>query len=172
MGLLNGLLTLQPVSRVRRNHGLEHATLNILAEQYPHAHLAGHSDVGGFWVIGDVPTEVLADAVTQALERMRAGEHGLAIHPNCGTNFVTAGAAAGVVAWLVMLPGGKTLRQKLERLPMVISLATLAIIAAQPLGLQLQAQVTTSGRPGDLAVIQVTAGQQGRLMAHRVATQG
>ena len=122
--------------------------------------------------MGDVSTQSVADAVGLALERMRAGESDLAIHPNCGTNFVTAGAAAGLAAWLVMLPGGKSLRQKLERLPMVISLATLAIIAAQPLGLILQARVTTSGQPGDLAVTQIIAGQQGRLLAHRVMTQG
>lgn len=172
MGILDSLLALPAVSRVRRNHGVEHATLNILAEQFPRAHLGGHSDVGGFWVIGDVPTQAVADAVGLALERMRAGEHGLAIHPNCGTNFVTAGAAAGLVAWLVMLPGGKSIRQKVERLPMVISLATLAIIVAQPLGLLLQARVTTSGLPGDLAVTQIIADQQGRLLTHRVMTQG
>jgi hypothetical protein len=172
MGILDNLLSLPAVSRVRRNHGLEHATLNILAEQFPRAPLAGHSDVGGFWVIGDVPTQAVADAAGLALERMRAGEHGLAIHPNCGTNFVTAGAAAGLAAWLVMLPGGKSIRQKVERLPMVISLATLAIIVAQPLGLLLQARVTTSGLPGDLAVTQIIAGQQGQLLTHRVMTQG
>ncbi len=172
MGLLDSFLSVPAVSRVRRNHGLEHATLNILAEQFPRLHLAGHSDVAGFWVIGDVSTEVVAEAIGLALERMKAGEQELAIHPNCGTNFVTAGAAAGIAAWLVMLTSGRPLRQKLERLPMVISLATLAIIIAQPLGLILQARVTTSGKPGNLLVTQISAGQQGRFLAHRVVTQG
>jgi hypothetical protein len=172
MGLLDSFLSLPAVSRVRRNHGLEHATLNILAEQNPRLHLAGHSDVAGFWVVGDVPTEAVAEAVGLALERMKAGEQELAIHANCGTNFVTAGAAAGIAAWLVMLTSGRSLRQKIERLPMVISLATVAIIIAQPLGLILQARVTTSGKPGNLRVIQISAGQQGHFLAHRVVTQG
>lgn len=172
MELLDIFLNLPAVSRVRRNHGLEHATLHILAEQYPHTHLAGHSDVAGFWVLGDVSTEAVADAVELALKRLRSGENELAIHPNCGTNFVAAGAAAGLAAWLVMLPGGQKLRDKLERLPMVVALATLAIIVAQPFGLLLQARVTTSGKPGDLQVTQITAGQQGRLQAYRVVTQG
>lgn len=172
MGILDSLLNTPAVSRVRRNHGLEHATLNILAQAYPHSYLAGHSDVGGFWVVGDVPTEVLADAVGQALDRMNAGEKELAIHPNCGTNFVTAGAAAGLAAWLVMLTGGRGIRQKLDRLPLVIAMATLALIAAQPLGFILQARVTTSGQPGNLKVIEIMAEQQGRLQAHRVLTQG
>ena len=172
MGILDSLLNLPSVSRVRRNHGLEHATLNILAEHFPHSHLAGHSDVAGFWVIGDVPTEAVAEAVGSALERMKAGEQDLAIHPNCGTNFVTAGAAAGIAAWLVMLTSGRSLRQRIDRLPMVISLATVAIIFAQPLGLLLQARVTTSGKPGDLQVTRIAAEQQGRFMAHRIVTQG
>jgi len=172
MSIFNSLLNVQPVSRVRRNHGLEHATLNILAEQHPHLHLAGHSDMEGFWVIGDVSTEDLANAVDLALARMNAGESDLAIHPNCGTNFVTAGAAAGLTAWLVMLTSGRGLRQKLERLPLVISLATLALIAAQPLGLLVQARVTTSGVPGGLQVTQIMAGNQGRLKSHRVVTRG
>ena len=172
MGILDSFLNITAVSRVRRNHGLEHATLNILAQQHPHIYLAGHSDVQGFWVVGDVPTQDLADAVGQALDRMNAGERDLAIHPNCGTNFVTAGAAAGLAAWLVMLTGGRSLRQKLDRLPLVISMATLALIAAQPLGLILQARVTTSGQPGNLRVTEIMARQQGRLLTHRVVTQG
>ncbi len=172
MGILDSFFNSNMVSRVRRNHGLEHATLNILAQQFPHTHMAGHSDPGGFWVMGDIPTQALADAVTQALDRLKAGEKDLAIHPNCGTNFVTAGAAAGLAAWLVMLIGGRSLRQKLDRLPLVVSAATIALILAQPLGLMLQAEVTTSGEPGSLKVTEIFANPQGRMQAHRVLTQG
>jgi hypothetical protein len=42
------------ISRVQRNHGLEHATLHILSQRYPKQSLSGHSDTGGFWIIGDV----------------------------------------------------------------------------------------------------------------------
>ncbi len=172
MGLLDVFLNSPALLRVRRNHGLEHATINVLTEQFPNLHLAGHSDMAGFWIIGNVSTESLADAVEQALNRLQSGERDLAIHPNCGTNFVTAGAAAGLAAWLVMLPGGRGLRNKIERLPMVVMLATLAIMIAQPFGPLLQARVTTSGEPGNLQVTQISAGQQGRLQAYRVITQG
>src|SRR5512141_1408005 len=93
----NGFVS--PLSRLQRNHGLEHATLHVLADGDPHLSLAGHSDLGGFWILGNVETDTLRSAVQEALERMRNGEHNLAVHPNCGTNFVATGALAGLAAW-------------------------------------------------------------------------
>src|SRR5512143_927816 len=102
------------ISRIRRNHGLEHATLHTLANRLPHTMLAGHSDTGGFWIIGDVSTDVLQAAVQEALTRLRAGESGLAVHPNCGTNIVTAGAMAGLAGAMAMFGSGKQIRDKLS----------------------------------------------------------
>ena len=160
------------VSRVRRNHGLEHATLNILSGIFPRVSMAGHSDVNGFWIVGDVPTEAVENAVHSALQRMQDGEQELAIHSNCGTNFVATGLLAGVATWLGMLGTGPSFGKKIERLPLLISLATLAVFFGQPLGLVLQARVTTSGQPGALQVMQVIPTRQGRFPAHRVLTQG
>jgi DNA polymerase-3 subunit delta len=85
------VLNYPPISRVRRNHGLEHATLHILSQHSPKRPLAGHSDTRGFWVLGNVPTDEVQEAVAEAIRRMNAGEQNLAVHPNCGTNFVTSG---------------------------------------------------------------------------------
>ena len=161
-----------PFSRLQRNHGLEHATLHILAESHPHLSMAGHSDLGGFWILGNVETDELRSAVDEALERMRAGEHGLAVHPNCGTNFVATGALAGLAAWAAMLGSGRDTRDKFERLPIVIGMATIALLAGQPMGLLLQSRVTTSGYPGALEVVDIQPSQRGRVRAHRVSTRG
>jgi hypothetical protein len=165
-------LSFSPVSRVRRNHGLEHATLHILAQRDFRRPLAGHSDMSGFWILGDVTTEELGSAVQEALNRLRGGEYDLAIHPNCGTNFVASGFLAGSVAFLGMLGSGRRTRDRLERLPLVITLATLALIAAQPLGLLLQKQVTTSGDPEALEILEIIASQRGRFKTHRIITTG
>jgi hypothetical protein len=170
--LFGTLLSVTPVSRVRRNHGLEHATLHILSERFPKLSLAGHSDTGGFWVLGDVSTEDIRSAAEEALQRMRSGEHNLAVHPNCGTNFVTAGTMAGVAAALAMLGAGKRNRDKLERIPLAASLATVALMFAQPMGLKIQEQVTTSGIPERLQIIDIQPSRRGRIQAHRVITQG
>ena len=41
------LLDLPPVSRVRRNHALEHATMRVLTERQRHLRLVGRSSLGG-----------------------------------------------------------------------------------------------------------------------------
>ena len=172
MSTMEMILSGQAVSRIRRNHGLEHATLHVLAEKFPRVSMAGHSDADGFWLLGDVPDDAVAEAVETALSRLRAGEEELAVHPNCSTNFVASGVIAGMAAWLGMLGAGKGLRSKLERIPMVISLTTMALFFAQPVGLMLQARVTTSGQPGNLQVTKINATQRGRFPAHRVLTDG
>jgi hypothetical protein len=159
-------------SRIRRNHGLEHATLNVLARSYPSTSLAGHSDFNGFWIIGNVPQEALASAAAEALARLRAGERYLAIHPGCGTNYATSGVLAGSAAALAMLGAGKRKRDWLERLPLATMLATLALIVSQPLGMAVQANLTTSGEPGDLRITQIKQSRQGRFPAFRILTQG
>lgn len=169
--LLLSVLKVDPVSRVRRNHGLEHATLHILAQRYPRTPMAGHSDASGYWILGDVSTEEVASAAREALQRMQGGEHSLAVHPNCGTNLVTAGVLSGGLAWLTMLSAGRR-EEKLDRLPLTILMATLGLAAAGPLGLFLQAHVTTSGQPEGLEIVEVVRSQNGRLVSHRVVTQG
>jgi hypothetical protein len=159
-------------SRVQRNHGLEHATLHILARRFPHQAMAGYSDTGGFWLVGDIPSDEVEAAVREALARMRAGESGLAVHPNCGTNFATSGILAGLAAGLAVMGAGPRLRDKLERLPLAATLATLALIISQPLGLFLQARYTTSGVPGNLEVALIRRRRRGNVSAHRVQTQG
>jgi hypothetical protein len=160
------------VSRIRRNHGLEHATLHVLAKYLPHTMLAGHSDIGGFIIIGDVPSETLHSAVEEAIIRLRSGESHLAIHPNCGTNYVTTGVLAGLAGAFAMVGSGRHVRDKLARLPFAAALATIALIFSQPLGLLLQQRVTTSGNPGSLEVTQITHRKQGRVTIHRIQTRG
>lgn len=166
------LLNVPLLSRIRRNHGLEHATLHVLARRYPRQSLGGYSSPGGFWIVGNLPTEAVQAAVNEALERLRAGERHLAVHPFCGTNFATTGALAGLAGAGAMLGVGRRLRDKLERLPVAMALATLALIIAQPLALTIQARLTTSGEPGNLEVIRITRQQQGNLVIHRVETRG
>ena len=160
------------VSRIRRNHGLEHATLKVLARRFPRLSIAGYSYPGGFFIIGRVPTETLQSAVEDALQRLQNGEHDLAIHPGCGTNYLTTGLLAGLAGGIVMLGAGKRWRNWLVRLPLAISLASLAVIFSQPLGRMLQEKVTTDGHPGDLRVIEIMRYDQGNVTLHRVRTRG
>lgn len=167
-----GLLNHPVVSRIRRNHGLEHAVLHLLAARYPNRSMAGHSDFAGFWIIANLETAAVETAVHDALERLRRGDAGLAIHPNCGTNLATAGVLAGVGAALAMAGSRPRFSARLERLPTAIVFATAGVALARPLGLLLQAHVTTSGLPGSLEVVKVAPLRLGRTKAHRITTQG
>jgi hypothetical protein len=160
------------VSRVRRNHGLEHATLHLLAQRYPARGFSGHSDTGGFWIVGDASREEVSACVQDALSRMRAGEQYLAVHPNCGTNFVASGLLAGLAGFVAFAGGKQRLRDKVERLPLAATLSILAIMLAKPLGLQLQRKVTTSGDPGGLQIVSIISSRRGRWMTHRIRTTG
>jgi hypothetical protein len=172
MSILDPILNIPLISRIRRNHGLEHASLHILAERHPGLRMGGYSDFNGFWLVGDLTVEQIKQAAGEALKRMKAGEHHLAVHPNCGTNFATAGSLAGLAGVFGMWRVGDRKRDKLERLPMVAAFATLALILAQPLGLRVQQHITTCGQPGELEVVNILPAQRRRIKAHRVLTRG
>ena len=169
---LESVLNSPVISRVRRNHGLEHATLHVLAQRFPGVPIAGHSTASGFRLLGELSTEAVQSAVEEALRRMQAGEAKLAIHPNCGTNFVTAGIFSGLAGAAAMFRVGSRPRDKLERLPVAIVMATLALFVAYPLGLKLQEKVTTSGAPGTLQVEKIIKTRRGALTVHQILTQG
>lgn len=167
MQALQPILQFEPIDRVRRNHGLEHATIHVLAGRKRRS-LAGYSDTKGFWLMGDLDTAEVEAGVNEALHRMRNGEPDLAVHPGCGTNYVTAGAFGALAAFVAFF-GAKTFTDKLARLPMAIALVTGALIFAQPVGLKLQAEITTDGRVRGLEVASVKRVRDG---LHRVETQG
>lgn len=168
----NSVLNFYPISRIRRNHGLEHATMKVLNLRFPKLSLGGMSSPHGFTIVGDVTSEDVADAAIEALKRLRAGESELAQHPNCGTNFAIPGAFAGLAAWLGTLGCGKSFKDKLERLPLVMVLATMALILTYPLGPLFQKRVTTSGDPQGLELERVETIIRAGVKLHHVTTRG
>lgn len=157
--------------RIRRNHGLEHASIHVLTEKNPRRSIAGHSDSGGFWLFGNLSLDEARAAVEEALRRLRSGERQLAVHPNCGTNLVVSGAAAGLFGALSMTGAGSKRTALIERLPLAVLLSTVALLVARPLGLRVQERITTTGDPGDLEIIGIRQSHRGKLIMHRVETR-
>lgn len=170
VSLLQRLLSFQPIDRTRRNHGLEHATITLLSQKHRGLSMVGRSTPNGFYLYGEVPTEEVHDAAQEALQRMKNGEHHLAVHPNCGTNFLTAGFSAAFAAFFGFL-GANNWRTRMERLPIVAVFSTLALILSQPLGLAIQRDITTSGEMRALEIVSITRKQQGRMTMHTVKTR-
>jgi len=163
------ILDLPLILETRRNHALEHATIHILAAKYPENHLAGHSNPTGFYILGNVTTDDLQFAVTEALTRLRAGESELAIHAGCGTNFATTALLAGTLAWFP-LSGSKSARRRLWLLPFAVAFGVLGYVLSQPLGPILQAKVTTEADMGKLQIEDIIPLRKRGVAVHRVIT--
>jgi len=152
--LARPVLDMPVIRQVRRNHGLEHATVTILSSRIRGLRMSGRSSANGFVLFGDVPTDAVEAAAHDALNRMRGGEHHLAIHPNCGTNLVTTGMLTSLVA-LFGFAGTKR-RDSFNRLPVVMVMMMVVVLYSQPLGMSLQKYFTTDGDPADLEIIRIT----------------
>jgi hypothetical protein len=146
-------LDLPLLLETRRNHALEHATLHVLARTH-HQSMAGHSNPTGFFILGDLTTEEVTRAATEAWTRLNAGEHHLAIHPGCGTNLATNLVLASTLGW-IPLRGRKSTLGRLSVLPLAILLAAIGFSLARPLGPKLQERVTTEPRLGDMNIVEV-----------------
>ena len=163
------LLDLPVISHTRRNHGLEHATIHVLSEHTPSLRLAGRSQPNGFFLYGDLKTEQIAQAVDEALRRMRAGESRLAVHPGCGTNLVASGLLSGGLAFLMSLISGRR-APWYERLPNAVLGGMAGAAISKPVGPWLQVNVTTSADMSNMRVRRITRRPSGPLPTHFVET--
>jgi len=170
VNLIQAFLRQKQILSIRRNHSVEHATIHILSKQHPSIPISGYSDARGFWILAHIPLEDIQLAVDEAVARLKAGESRLAYHPNCGTNFVTSGIMAGLAAWVGMIGVGKKFSEKVERLPVVFTLSTLALIAAQPVAYNLQVNGSTTSDLGNYAVLQIEDVSRGAVQAFRIHT--
>ncbi len=155
------------IKRVRRNHALEHATIHVLSEKHRSLKIVGRSTFSGFYLYGNLTTAMVLDAAQDACARLRAGEQHLAIHPNCGTNLVTAGSMAGLATFAVL---GNTKKRRLEMLPTALLAATMALILARPIGPRFQEHFTTLADLGDMTVRGVRREERGSIVVHFVET--
>ena len=71
---MNFLDQIPIVSTVRRNHGVEHATIHVLASRLQNLALVGHATLDGFNLYGEVEADQVDSAANEALRRLRAGD--------------------------------------------------------------------------------------------------
>ncbi len=168
---MGSILNLIPFfGATRRNHALEHATMQVLSRRYSGLRMAGISGPLGFTLIGDLPTEVVTDAVLEAQQRLKSGEKELAIHPNCGTNLAAssgiAGAAASMVIWGL---AGKRAPRWFQYL-MGALVAVPFFLISRPLGPKLQRAFTVEPNLGHQQVRLVESRKTGNSFVHVIST--
>jgi hypothetical protein len=160
------ILDLPYILETRRNHALEHATLHMLVRTHP-GNMAGHSNPTGFFLFGNFSTLAVWEASTEALERLRKGESGLAIHAGCGTNMATTTLLAGTLAWSVLRLAKSNLTRVLL-LPIAVIFAVIGVLISRPLGPILQQHITTEADIGNLQIIDIIPVRKG---LHRIITK-
>lgn len=126
---------------IRRNHGLEHATVSVLLARHGPRRLAGRATADGFYILGRVDEVTLRSCAEEALSRMQRGEAGLAVSPLCGTNIAVTGAVTAAATMATLSRShGIGLR---DRFGNAFAASMLGVVLAQPLGRFVQAHLTT-----------------------------
>lgn len=91
---------------LRRNHALEHATVNVLERRYGYRNLAGYAENNGFYIIGTNNIFQVEQAAREALTLLKRGEKELAVHDKCGTSISMVNFLSSIVfISLILLTG-------------------------------------------------------------------
>ena len=154
------ILDLPLVLETRRNHAVEHATLHILARKYKNQNMAGHSNPTGFYLMGNFSKEDIQDAADEAMQRIRAGETGLAIHEGCGTNIAASTLLPATFAFVPIQQARSTF-WKVFLIPFAILLAVFGYFLSKPLGPWLQRNVTTEADLGNMRILDIIPVRKG-----------
>jgi hypothetical protein len=127
------------ITNIRRNHALEHATVSLLLGRLgPDIRVIGRASSDGFFLYGDISSDLLGQCVQEALTRLQRGEAFWAVTPHCGTNIATTGVLAGLSTLAVTSGEGSK-----DRVSRAILVSMLAVVIAQPLGRLIQRYLTT-----------------------------
>jgi len=135
--------------RVRKNHSLEHATVNVLEERYGRTlQIGGLAYSNGFSLSGPdlPPPDEIMSAVREGHFRMINGEKDLAIHPRCGTSIAAANFLFSLVFILVLF------FSRHFSLLNIVTTFLLANLFAKPFGRILQKFFTTYSNVDDVVV--------------------
>lgn len=157
----------EPIRRTRRNHALEHATVELLLQEGLGPPIGGYSIPTGFFIFGRVGTEQLTLKAYEALRLLKQGEKQLAISPYCGTNLATSVLLAGALMSVIL---GPKRRRNYRRLPLALVAGVGAAIVGRPLGMALQ-RFTTLAAADNLEITRVRRiGSIGEFSIHKVDT--
>ena len=151
------------ITQIRRNHGLEHATIHMLTRRFKGFGAQGNASLNGFYlnIFGDIPAEAVEEAAREALGRMQNGEEELALHPNCGTVLLTTAALATLAGQAAFAYERQRSRKSslslidfLGILPTAILAVVIALIVSKPAGMFFQSY-TTTGKTGEMEISSV-----------------
>ncbi len=124
---------------LRKNHALEHATINVLEEKYGRGlFFSGLAREDGFFIRGSANPIEVEEAAREGLLRLQRGEKNLAVHTRCGTTILVVNLLSSIVFLAILFGLGAF------SLLYVILAILLANLAGPSLGVFFQRLFTTS----------------------------
>jgi hypothetical protein len=164
-------MNLSLIHRVRRNHALEHATLNLLGKQHPGAQAMGISGPRGFTIYTSLTAEEIVPAAMEALRRLKAGDGALRVHRNCGTNMVVTATLTTLATLVGIRRTKQSFGKHLERFPHLILLNVLALLMAPTLAEWVQGTFTTDPNVANVEIASVFTDYYRGLQRIRIHTR-
>lgn len=136
--------------RLRENHAVEHATINVLEARYGARGLSGLAREDGFLIRGWTDRASLEAASREALVRLQRGETDLIIHRRCGTSQAAGNILFGLLLLAVLLAGGGV------DLLFVVLGGLLLLLISEHVGILVQRTLTTTGDVSDVVITGVS----------------
>ncbi|WP_408954399.1 DUF6391 domain-containing protein [Natroniella sp. ANB-PHB2] len=133
-------------SRLRQNHALEHATINVLEEKFGCQSLSGLAKEDGFYINGVVNPRFIEQAAQEGLARLQQGEVGLVVHRRCGTSIAVANILASVIFLFLLIQTGYF------NILYVLLAIVVANLVGPVLGVMVQKRLTTSTKVDEVII--------------------
>lgn len=131
--------------RMRQNHALEHATINVLRQRHRIRGVVGMPAEDGFHLRGRVAPETVITATQEALRRLKKGERQLASSRNCPTSLAATQALLAVVFLTIVL----AIWREFTAPPILIALLA-GVLLGPPVSPYLQRLLLIEPDPGTL----------------------
>jgi hypothetical protein len=131
--------------RMRRNHAMEHATINVLRQRFRRSGIVGMPAEAGFHLRGRAGEDEVITSVQEALRRLKRGERQLAWSRRCPTSLIGTQILLTVVFLIVVL----SFWREFTAPPLLIALLGGALLGP-PVSPFIQRWLLIDPNPGDL----------------------
>ncbi|MDD3655944.1 MAG: DUF6391 domain-containing protein [Atribacterota bacterium] len=99
--------TIAKSKNIRRNHAIEHATINVLEQLAgQQLNISGLSQENGFYIAGIQNAEMVEEAAIRGLNLLKQGSCHLAIHRRCGTDIAIANFITALIFFILLFTTG------------------------------------------------------------------
>lgn len=154
------------LANVRRNHGIEHATVGILTQRKIKPPIFALATPSGFMIYSKLNKNEILSATNESIKLMLAGDSELAISQYCGTNIV----AGGIIAVISTIIFAKILGKKSKGILNIANGFFISTLLSKPIGRLVQKYITTDQHINGIKVKNIRSLNLGNFYIHHIST--